>query len=183
MTLPQAEVVSGAAWPVRGGAGPPAAAAGFTLIEAIIGMTILVWFIAGLCLAGSRVSTQLEAQREVAAASQSIQERTEAMRGASYSDLTDATFVQTNLLRAATKSEAILHSPVEVLTVSDYPPDTSARLQATRQQGTVTINSSNPALANAAAVRVDLRLSWQSQNGHIRSREISTIAANGGINH
>jgi Tfp pilus assembly protein PilV len=162
--------------------GTRAAGAGFTLIEAIIGMTILVWFIAGLCLAGARVSTQLEAQREVVTASQSIQERTEAIRSTSFSDLTNATFVQSTLLSSATNSAGNLHSPVEVLTISSYPPDASPPLRATRQQATVTLNSSNPALTGAAAVRVDVQISWLSQNGHTRSRQISTLVANGGIN-
>lgn len=158
-------------------------AGAFTLAEVMIAAGILVWFVAGLCLAGSRIAAWLESQREVVAASQLIQERTEQIRNATYAQLTDATYLQNNLLNAPTNSEAMLHSLVEVLTISAYPADTSAPLVATRQQDTVSITSTNAALATAAVVRLDLQLSWLGQRGTLRTREISTIIANGGINH
>lgn len=155
----------------------------FTFLEVLIGMGILVWFLAGLCVAGSRVIMLLEAQREVVAASQLIQERTEQLRSATYSQLTNATYVQTNLLNTPTNTEAMLHSLVETVTISPYPATAATPLQETRQQGAVTINSTNTALATAAVVRLDYQLSWLSQRGTTRTRQISTIVANGGINH
>ncbi len=172
--------------PAPGGATarPAARSVGaFTLAEVMIAMGILVWFVAGLCLAGARIAAWLESQREVVAASQLIQERTEQIRSSTYAQLTDATYLQNSLLNAPANSESMLHSLVEVLTISAYPADSSAPLKATRQQYAVSLNSTNPALATAAVVRLDLQLSWLGQRGTTRTRAISTIIANGGINH
>ena len=158
-------------------------AGAFTFLEVLIGMTILVWFLASLYVAGFRVTQLLEAQREVVAASQLIQERTEQFRSTSYSQLTNAAYVQASVLNTPTNSEAVLHSLVEVLTVSAYPPASSTPIQVTRQQDVATGNSTNSALATVAAVRLDYQLSWLSQRGTTRTRQISTIVANGGINH
>ena len=159
-------------------------AGAFTLVEVLIAMAIMIFLLAGLGMSGWRVIALLEAQREVVAASQLIQERTEAFRAASFSELTNATYVQASLLNSPTNSEAVLHSLTEVLTLSAYPPDsTVVSLQETRQQDVVSVNSTGPTLANAAVVRLDFSLSWLSQRGLIRTRQISTIVAKGGINH
>ena len=156
----------------------------FTFVEVMIALTILVCLLAGLSMSGWRVIALLEAQREIVAASQLIQERTEAFRAASYSELTNATYVKTSLLHTPANSEAVLHSLTEVLTISAYPPNGSIpSLQETRQQDFVSINSSGSTLSTAALVRLDYSLSWMSQRGVTRTRQISTLVANGGINH
>ena len=164
-------------------AGPRSRAAAFTFPEVLIAVAILVWFLAGVVVAGSRVTALLQAQRETVTAAQMLQERTEQIRSASYAQLTNPTYVQGTLLAAPTNSAAGLYNLVETLTISVYPADSSTPLQAVRQGGAVTLSSTNASLGSAAAVRVDLQLAWQNHAGRARTRQISTVAASGGINH
>ncbi len=145
-------------------------------------MAILVTFLAGLFVASFQVMGLLSAQREAVAATQVLQERTEQIRGVTYAQLTDPSYLQTVLLDTPTNSTEMLNSAVEVLKISIYPPDGSAALQATRQQGVVTVNSTNSTLVNRSCVRVDVQIVWTSRGGRGRMREVSTIVSRGGIN-
>ncbi len=165
----------------RGGARGFSASA-FTLLEVTVAVGVLVLFLAGFFAASSHATNLLGAQRDTVAASQMLQERTEAIRRITFSELTDAAFVQNTLLASPASSAILLNGVTEVLTISAYPGNGSPSLQATRKKGVVTVDSNNPALAGGVMVRVDLQLTWNSANGRPRARSVSTIVAKGGIN-
>lgn len=154
----------------------------FTLVEVSVAMLILTLFLGGLFEASGQLLRLLTAQKETVASGQAFQERMEAVRALPYARLTDAAYLRDHLLDAPTASAAGLPDPVETVTLAAFPPDGTPATRVRRAPGgAATLESVNPDLPAATAVRVDLQLVWQTRGGRERQRVLSTVVAKGGI--
>lgn len=150
-------------------------AAAYSVAETVVALAVLSMMLAAAFQVNSMVFRTLSSQRQVNAATRTLQERLEALRGFRFSQVTDCTWLQQNLLASDPSTTASLPSLVEVVTVSAYPP-AGAPIQLVRQNGSTSVNSTNAALANDSVVRVDLSISWTG-GGRTRTRETSAVMA------
>ena len=166
---------------------PPVAAQrkGGALLETIIAMTIVAIFLSGLHLTNSQVMSQVRASLESVAALRDLSSRTEQVRGSTWSQITDAVYLQGTLFSVMPDSTDELGSLVETIEVSAHlaAPGTGAPITVTRlQNGTATVvNSGGATLPNQSSVRVDLTAAWSGKGGRARTRQMSLVVAQGGL--
>ena len=156
-------------------------ARGFTFAEVMVTLGIVVLFLASAFLVHSRVLQNLRAQKETVAATQTLQERMEQIRSASFSNVADASYLQNNIFNADAQSIVGIPGAVEEVTVSTYPSDGSTPTDMTRQNGALTVNTTNSNLSNGDLIRVDLQLTWITFGSRNRLRRTSTIIGKGNL--
>jgi prepilin-type N-terminal cleavage/methylation domain-containing protein len=170
---------------------------GFTFPELCIAIAVAAIFGLAAYATNERLLIALKSQRETTAASMMLQERMEAFRALSYSNVANPSYVQTNIVQKTTTSETelggITGSLTETITVSGYltttggagyPTDGSTPNQWLRNSTYQTghQNSSSSTLATSYdLLQVDIKLSWTSANGRTRQRELSAIFGKGNI--
>ncbi len=158
---------------------------GGALLETIIAMTIVAIFLSGLHLTNSQVMSQVRASLESVAALHDLSGRTEQVRGSTWSQITDATYLRGRLFATAPNSTDELGSLVETIEVSAHlaPTGTIAPITVTRQQnGTATVvNTGGATLPDQSSVRVNLTAAWSGKGGRARTRQMSLVVAQGGF--
>lgn len=169
----------------------------FTFSELCIAIAVVTIFGLAAYATNQRLLIALRSQRETTAASMMLQERMEAFRALSYSNVADPTYIQTNIVQKATTSEVelggVTGTLTETITVSGYltttggtgyPNDGSTPNQWVRNSTYQTghQNSSNSSLATSYdLIQVDIKLSWTSANNRTRQRELSAVLGKGNI--
>ena len=166
--------------------------AGFTVLEAGVAGAIVTLFLASLFALNSNMMHLLRAAAEAANASQSLQQRVEQVRLANWTQITDPTWVQGNLLNLKTDASVNLPGLTETLTVTPYTSPSSVAVASppppftvTRNpDGTVAVNpagyASTAALAQQEMLRVDLCVTWPSLY-RTRTRTLTTLVSKWGI--
>ena len=165
---------------------------GFTVVEAAVAGAIIILFLSSLFALNSTVMRLLGAARDTASASQDLQQRVEQVRLANWSQITDASWVQANLLGTPTDASTNLPGLQETLTVTPYvtpssvaptvvpPPFTVTRTPT----GTVTVTPSGYAfsatMANQEMVQIDLTITWPGWSRQ-RNRALTTLVSRWGI--
>lgn len=158
--------------------------AGYSLLEANIAVAICIITLTGCFAANANFLSVLKSANQSAAASQSVQERVEQMRMANWVQITDSSYLRTNLVGAETASARSLPDCVETLTLTAYPPPSgvSTSTKITRTNGQVTVDSNAPNLKNSPMVKAEWALTWKAgSNGGLRFRTAAVLVANGGI--
>lgn len=158
---------------------------GFTFIDLMAAVGIVALGFAGIFYANSQSLNMLRASKETVNASKVLQQRMEQMRTLNWAEITDTGSVQA-IYRTPADAAVLLTNPVETVTISAFPPPGTppATIQVQRAaNGTVSQISDNPDLVDGyPAVRVDVRLTWKgTPHGRTRTRETSTVVANGGL--
>ena len=169
---------------------------GFTVVEAAVAGAIIILFLTSLFALNSTVMRLLGSAAETASASQDLQQRVEQIRLANWSQITDSSWVQTNLLGTQTDASINLPGLQETITVTAYvsPSTAPAAIKTTAapspftvtraSTGVVTVSqgASIPAAAmvNQDMVQVDLTIIWPGWNRQ-RSRALTTIVSRWGI--
>ena len=158
---------------------------GFTLIENIIALGILLVLFAGLFVLSGECIRILRVSFEHAAVSQVLQQRNEQMRVASWLQINDPDWVKSNILNRRTDGAEFLQDIHEYVSIAPFSTGTNSIVAPglnsfERAGGTVT--SSGIALsASNTAVQVIWRLTWtEPASKRSLSRSMSTILANGG---
>jgi hypothetical protein len=130
----------------------------------------------------------LAVQRETVAANQLVQERLEQVRSGGWAQMTDGNSIRDHILGTACSHVEILPSARERITVTPYPavsPAPTPLLVERTSDGQIRIVSdpgSGFSLRRSTGVRVDVHVDWIShQTPRVRTREISTVVALGGI--
>lgn len=180
--------------------------AAFTLAEVLIAIAVVALFGLASFATNERLLVALKSQREATAATMMLQERMEAFRSISYSNLASTTTsastsppsTAADIVANATTSEAqlggITNTLTETITVSAYmdnsgnvPPTTAAQNVWVRNSTYPTghVNSSTGSLSanynSYDLIKIDIQISWTSANGRTRNREITTICGRGNI--
>jgi hypothetical protein len=162
-------------------------------MEAAVASAIIVVFLAGLFVLNSDMMHLLRSSTEAANASEHLQTRVEQVRLANWTQLTDPNWVQSGLLNAPTDADVNLPGLSEVYTITPYPSPCSAPSTAappppftvTRQvNGSTTVSPAaynySTVLANQEMLRIDLGITWPSQN-RTRTRTQTTLISPWGI--
>ncbi len=164
-------------------------------MEAAVAGAIIILFLTSLFALNSTVMRLLGAAAETSSASQDLQQRVEQVRLANWSQITNPTWVQANLLGTPTDASVNLPGLQETLTVTPYVSPSSAPAAAatappaaftvTRAAtGAVTVTpagyASSAAMANQEMVQIDLRITWPGWNRQ-RNRALTTLVSRWGI--
>jgi len=159
--------------------------AGFSLLEANFAVAISIITLVGCFAANASFLSVLKSANQSAAASQSIQERVEQMRTANWLQITDASYLQTNLMASPTASARSLPECTETITASAYPTPVSGvstSTKLTRSNNQVTLNSTDATLKTQAMVKAEWTLTWKPSSGQaLRSKSGTVLVAKGGI--
>ena len=155
---------------------------GFALIESTIAGAISALFLGSLFLVNSSAMDTIQLAREAACASQVLQQRVEAMRIANWHQVTDASWLATNILNTDASGTNQLTSASETLTLVPYGSTTVGNTQLTRSSGTVSIVSNNTALLGENAVKIIWTVNYTAgPNNRSISRQVVAILAKGGV--
>ena len=150
---------------------------GFTYIETVVAVAITAIFFGALYALNTQCLIVLNAGRQAAAAGQSLQDRIERFRTCTWDQLTDASYIQNNILNASTTSGYNIAGSTETVTLSAYPIATTPTT-VVRTNGTASTTSTNSNLASGDMVRVDVSLTWTAGlAARARSQSLSSIIA------
>jgi hypothetical protein len=155
---------------------------GSTLIEAMMAAGVAALFLGSLfAINGSSMST-IKMARETAAASQVLQQRVESMRIANWHQITDADWIQANLLNTSAAGSTDLKSVSENVTLSPYGSGNVGDTQLTRTGNSVVINRENTALLTENAIKVTWTVNYTgAPNDRATMRQTVAILAKGGV--
>src|ERR1700674_4184502 len=103
-----------------------------TLIESVIAAAICALFLGSLFAMNTSTMQTIKMARETACASQVLQQRVEAMRIANWHQVTDADWLQANLLNADAPGSSGLKNLSETLTLTPYGSASTATTGLTR---------------------------------------------------
>ena len=102
----------------------------------------------------------VNASRQAFDCNQALQDRMEQFRNCTWAQVTDSSYVAGNIMNIAGKNSGSLKSITEVVTINAYPTAVNPPIQITRSNGTITVNSTNAAIASGNLVKIDITLSW-----------------------
>ena len=161
--------------------------AAFTLIETLVALAIGALAIGGAMSINTQQLRLVKATREASAASHSLQERIEQIRTATWTQITDATYVSQTLFSTLPRSIAPLENYRETITLKVWPERAPSNpgpvLSVLKTPNALAhIVSSGAGIADERLVKVDVQIRWGGSNGSRQHlRELSTIVSNGGI--
>lgn len=159
-----------------------ASQSGFTLIESAIAAAISALFLGSIFLMNTSAMGTIKMARDAACASQVLQQRIESMRIANWHQVTDANWLQTNLLNTDAPGSSELKNLSETLTLSPYGSSTVGNTQLTRANGSATIVANNTALLTENAVEIVWIVNYTAApNDRPASRQAVAILAKGGV--
>jgi hypothetical protein len=118
--------------------------------------------------------------RTAACASQVLQQRIESLRIANWHQVTDANWLQTNLLNTNAPGATFLKNVSETVTLAPYGSATIGNIQLTRTNGTASIAANTPLLTESA-VKVIWAVTYAGANNQTTSRQMVAILAKGGV--
>lgn len=155
------------------------ARAGSVLAETLISIAITILSLSAFFAATGQAIRVVRSGKEIAAASQMIQQRIETFRYSSpWSNVTTAAGIG-SLVRNDAATATTFTDAVETFSITPYP-EGGAPLVITRHANGAT-SSSGPSLATEKCVRITATVSWTGVGGVKRSREISTVITKGGL--
>jgi Tfp pilus assembly protein PilE len=166
-----------------GSVGFRSAIAGFTFSELCVTIVVAVLFGAGAFATNSRLLYALRTQKETTAATLVLQQRIESLRACSFTQVATKDYLTNNIFNAATGSEGPLYNLSEQVSVGVFGDSTVAPIMLLRNPQHITPHalSSNDNLANYNLLQVDLLLQWTSENGRLRTRQLSAVFGKGNI--
>jgi len=155
---------------------------GSTLIESAIAAAVCALFLGSLFTVNTSTMESIKMAREVACASQVLQQRIEAMRIANWHQITDASWIQGNLLNSDAAGSSALKNVSETLTLIPYGSSSTSTTELTRVNGTATITTQNSSLLTENAVKVVWTVNFTgAPNDRPSSRQTVAILAKGGV--
>jgi type II secretory pathway pseudopilin PulG len=154
---------------------------GTTLIECTVASAVSALFLGSLFTVNTSSMQTVKMAREAASASQILQQRVESLRIANWHQITDASWLQSNVFNADAPGTTALKSPNEQLTIVPYGSATAGNIQLTRANGTTTIVNSTPLLTENA-IKVIWTVNYNgTPRGRAMSRQVVAILAKGGV--
>ena len=151
---------------------------GTTLPETLIGLFLLATFFASVFELNAVCLRYIDATKESVAALQSVQDRAEMLRNLAFTDLTDATAVQT-LMVTAPNAAPFAQKATETVTISAFPTPNGVTQFTRTPAGTVTTDSVATDLGKEL-VKVDVKVAWtMTLGGRSRTEQTTNILSNG----
>ncbi|MEA3212579.1 MAG: hypothetical protein QOE70_5636 [Chthoniobacter sp.] len=148
--------------------------AGFTLIDNLVAVAIVAVFFGALYSVCGQCMGMLGASRDLNNVEQYSQFRVEQLRKCTWAQITDSTYLRTNVFNTTQSSSLVSGKVTETLTVNAFPTAVSPAIQISRPpNGPASTVSVGPAVAAADLAQVNLVLSWASRRG-APTRSINT---------
>jgi hypothetical protein len=155
---------------------------GSTLIEATIAAAVCALFLGSLFTMNTSTMETIKMAREAACASQVLQQRIEGMRIANWHQITDATWIRTNLLNTDAAGSSGLKNVSEILSLVPYGSSATSTTQLTRANGAATIITQNSSLLTESAIKVIWTVNFTgAPNDRASTRQTVAILAKGGV--
>jgi uncharacterized protein (TIGR02598 family) len=154
---------------------------GITLIETIVAAAISALFLGTLFTFNIASMETIKMSRESACASQILQQRVESLRIANWHQVTDSTWLRTNLLNTDAAGTSQLKSVSETLTLTPYGSTSTGSIQLTRSNGTAAVVN-NSYLLTENAVKIVWSVNYKgAPNDRTNTRQTVAILAKGGV--
>jgi Tfp pilus assembly protein PilV len=151
---------------------------GMTFPEILIAVLLLGIFCASIFELNAVCLRYIDSSKESVAALQSVHDRCEVLRNLAFTDLTNATYVQ-SLLGTSANASDFCKKATEVVKISAYPVPNGVTQFTRTPSGAVTIDS-NATDLGSSLVQIDVSTSWNmTLGGRPRSEQTSTIISNG----
>jgi hypothetical protein len=151
--------------------------AAFTFIENIFALALVAISFVALFSLNAQCLYMLNSGRGAVFATQSLQDRAEQLRNCTWSQLTDASYIQSSVLNSSTNGIQNLGQVTETVTVNAYPTALNPPNSVVRSNGSPSTVSSNAAIANGDMVRVDIVLAWTRLGNRARTKAMTTVIA------
>jgi type II secretory pathway pseudopilin PulG len=151
--------------------------AAFTFIENVFAMAIIAIFFVAVFALNTQCLYLLNSGRGAAFATESMQDRLEQLRNCTWSQLTDASYIQSSVLNSSTNGMQNLGQVTETVTVNAYPTPLTPPTSVVRSNGSASTVSSNASIANGDMVRVDVVLAWTRLGNRARTEAMTTVIA------
>lgn len=163
---------------------------GFSLVEILVSLSILALFMGSIYALNAQCISISRTQKNLAAASQLLQERIEAFRVADFDDvltssgvvnlLANSTLTQSNSCFLSVTPNDIVES-VNVARFDASTGNTTGGIIKVTRTGTDVSVEESAALTGAKLVRVDFTVSWKEGGRTVSTRGLSTTLGNGGF--
>ena len=159
---------------------------GFALLESSVAMGVVAVFLAGVFTANSRGLTLVNSTKDSGEAQQTVRDRIEKIRSATWDNLTSAQYIQGTVLSSNGNVFPRLRGATITVSVTAFPPNKSPAaspiLVEKGPSGTVTIlRSGDGTMPLEDAVRLEVTAKWPSPGGATRTRQAFTIIGKNGI--
>ncbi len=152
--------------------------AAFTFIENLVAITLVVLFFAALYAVNAQCLSMLNAGRGAVLADMCLQDRVEQLRTCAWSQLTDASYLQSSVFDTAPSSTANLGQVTESVRITAYPGGREPAHQRDAEQRRRHVVSSNAAIVNRDLVQVDAIVTWKvGTGGRTRTQATTTLIA------
>ena len=115
--------------------------AGFTFVENLIAMVIVVLFFSALYGLNSQALYLLNSGREALVANVCLRDRVEQLRNCTWTQLTDSTYLRTSVLNSSPSGAANLGNLTETLTINSYPAAGNPPISLTRTNGSASCHN------------------------------------------
>ena len=150
----------------------------FSLPEVLVALLLLGLFLPSVFAVNGVCLRLINATKESTAALQSVHDRCETLRNLAFSDLTNASQVQSLMATSANASD-FCRKATEVVTITAYPVAHGITQFTRSPNGSVT-NDSIAADLGSTLVQVTVSTSWNATfGGRMRSEETTTLISNG----
>jgi len=151
---------------------------GTTFSEVLIAILLLAFFFMSIFELNAICLRYIDASKESVAASQMVQDRSEALRNLAFIDLTSASYLQ-GLLASPANGSDFAKSIIEVVKISQYPTPNGVTQLTRDTSGSVTTDSIATDLGKGL-VQVDVSATWNmTLGGRARNSKVTSIIANG----
>lgn len=155
---------------------------GTSLIEATIAACTSAMFLGSLFAMNVTSMKTMRTAREAASASQVLQQRVETLRIANWHQITDATWLRSNILNTAASGAENLKGMSETLTLVPYGSTTTGNTQLVSTAGTTQIVNENSQLLAESAMKVIWTVAYSGGlKGDPVTRQTVAILAKGGV--
>ncbi|MDP9254613.1 MAG: hypothetical protein M3O66_06735 [Verrucomicrobiota bacterium] len=155
---------------------------GTTLVEAMIAAAISALFLGSLFAMNTSSMATIKMSRDVACASQVLQQRIESLRIANWHQITDAVWLCDNILNVDAAGAGQLKDASETITLIPYGSSTSGNTKLTRAGSLATIVNLNNALLAENALKVIWAVTYTgTPNNRSTTRQTVAILAKGGV--
>jgi hypothetical protein len=151
----------------------------FSLAETVVAMAVTVVSLFGFYLAAGQAIRVVRSGKEMALASEILQQRIETFRFTPpWSDLTTVGGI-TAIVSTATQASQNLNGVTESFKVTPYPSGGTPLIVTRSPNGAIT--SSGPDLSTQRCVKLTVEASWVGTSRSQKTRQISTLVARGGL--
>jgi hypothetical protein len=154
---------------------------GTTLIEAMIAATLSALFLGSLFAMNSSSMATIKMARDAACASQVLQQRIEGLRIANWHQITDATWLENNLLNTDAAGASQLKDLTETFMLIPYGSSTPGNTKLIRAAKETTIVNQSDALLAENAIKVVWTVAYAGPNESTITRQTVAIVAKGGV--